>query len=120
MCLNLVCANFMTYNKAIAFIVPQLLPFLLKVRQEPRDQSDKGHIATYVINRLYAIPISHIPQHSRCNPRYPKGKTEKKTGDQTYLYGNNSCAYTRIAGKADDKVKPTQKLRIVVRYRFST
>lgn len=67
----------MTYNKAIAFIVPQLLPFLLKVRQEPRDQSDKGHIATYVINRLYAIPISHIPQHSRCNPRYPKGKTEK-------------------------------------------
>ena len=83
MCLNLVCAKFMTYNKAIAFIVPQLLPFLLKFRQEPRDQSDKGHIATYVINRLYAIPISHIPQHSRCNPRYPKGKTEKKTGDQT-------------------------------------
>ena len=96
MCLNLVCANFMTYNKAIAFIVPQLLPFLLKVRQEPRDQSDKGHIATYVINRLYAIEI------------------------RPNLYGNNSCAYTRIAGKADDKVKPTQKLRIVVRYRFST
>ena len=46
----------MTYNKAIAFIVPQLLPFLLKVRQEPRDQSDKGHIATYVIN----LSLIHI------------------------------------------------------------
>ena len=69
----------MTYNKAIAFIVPQLLPFLLKVRQEPRDQSDKGHIATYVINRLYAIPISHIPQHSRCHTQRQNRKKDRRS-----------------------------------------
>ena len=109
----------MTYNKAIAFIVPQLLPFLLKVRQEPRDQSDKGHIATYVINRLYAIPII-FPNTADAIPATPKAKPKKRPEIRPNLYGNNSCAYTRIAGKADDKVKPTQKLRIVVRYRFST
>lgn len=67
----------MIYNKAIAFIVPLPLSFLLKVGQEPRDQSDKGHIATDVIDRLYTIPVSHIPQYGRCNPRHPEGKTKK-------------------------------------------
>ena len=56
MCLNLVCAKFMTYNKAIAFIVPQLLPFLLKVRQEPRDQS-YTYTETYVFVPERDIPI---------------------------------------------------------------
>ena len=51
-------------------------------------------------------------------PANPKGKTVKKDRRSDLIYTVIiTCAYTRIAGKADDKVKPTQKLRIVVRYR---
>ena len=73
----------MIYNKAITFIVPLPLPFLFKVGQEPRNQSDERHISTDVIDRLYSIPVGHIPQYGRCDPRHPESKTEKKAGDQT-------------------------------------
>ena len=63
----------MIYNKAIAFIVPLPLSFLLKVRQEPRDQSDKGHIATDVIDRLYTIPVNTAD----AIPATPKAKPKK-------------------------------------------
>ena len=61
-----------------------------------------------------------FPNTADAIPATPKAKPKKRPEIRPNLYGNNSCAYTRIAGKADDKVKPTQKLRIVVRYRFST
>ena len=67
----------MIYNKAITFIVPLPLSFLLKVGQEPRDQSDKGHIATDVIDRLYTIPVAIFPNTADAIPATPKAKPKK-------------------------------------------
>ena len=77
----------MMYNKATAFIVPLLLSFLFKVRQEPGDQSDEGHIAADVIDRLYPVTVSHVSQHGRCDPRHPEGKAEEEAGDQPQFIG---------------------------------
>ena len=52
-------------------------------------------------------------QQMQCLPLQMQNR-KKSPEISPNLLGSSSCAYNRIAGKADESIKPTQKLRIIV------
>ncbi len=62
----------------------------LQIRQKASHQPQQRHKGTYIINSLYTIFISPS------------------------LLGSNSWAYSNMAGKAEESIRPTQKLSTTV------
>ena len=67
---------------------------------------------------LYTASIPNLsailPRTADAMPATPNAKPKKSPEISPNLLGSSSCAYNRIAGKADESIKPTQKLRIIV------
>lgn len=82
----------------------------LQIRQKASHQPQQRHKGTYIINSLYTIFISHASQYSRSNTGNSKSETKEQPGNQ----GSNSWAYSNMAGKAEESIRPTQKLSTTV------
>lgn len=58
-----------------------------------------------------------FPSTADAIPATPKAKPKNKPEINPSLLGSNSCAYNRIAGNADESIRPTQKLSTTVHTR---
>ena len=55
-----------------------------------------------------------FPNTAEAIPATPKANPKNNPEISPSLLGNNSCAYNSMAGKADERIRPTQKLIIIV------
>ena len=55
-----------------------------------------------------------LPNTAEAIPATPKANPKNNPEINPSLLGSNSCAYNKMAGKADESVSPTQKLNMIV------
>ena len=58
-----------------------------------------------------------FPKIAAAIPAIPNAKPKKNPDTNPTFPGSNSCAYIRIAVKADDKIKPIKNVRTHVQSR---
>src|SRR3954454_19950842 len=62
---------------------------------------------------------ANLPNTAEPNPPIPKAKPKNKPDTVPTLPGSKSCAYTKMAEKAEARISPMNTLKMVVQKRFT-